>query len=365
MAVDQGTLRSPEQLIDELSSLLSQDGEAKPANSNEPPHARSYIIDDEEIDDAPVPIPSTWRAKPPAPVEKGWFAEQAWAAALGFVVGLIIVVPAILFLTARFGELGPAVGLGKDTNAAQTAALLQAGASVTGAAALDPLAPSAATSPEQSSQPVTNETLIAPAPSVAKPPVSVEPVSVEPSSVESASVAPASVEPVPVQPVPVQKVVPAPAAEETGAPTATDTATETETAKAPVDATAPSKTTEQSAELPDVPRVAVIQVRPIPTTTTANAGTQTDLTARLPTMEDVKTAIEAGKVQEARRALAQLATSGNGQAVFALAETYDPNMLAAWAITNIPADPAKARMFYSMALSRGIKSARQRLMALD
>lgn len=359
MAVDQGTLRSSEQLIDELSSLLSQDGDAKPANSNEPPHARSYIIDDEEIDDTPVPIPSTWRAKPPAPVEKGWFAEQAWAAALGFVVGLIIVVPAILFLTARFGELGPSVGLGKDTTAAQTAALLQAGTSVSGAAAVDPLAPSAATSPEQSSQPVSNETLIAPAPSVAKPPVSVEP-----SSVESASVAPASVEPVPVQPTSAQKVASEPAPGETGAPTATDTATETETAEAPVDATAPPKTTEQSAELPDVPRVAVIQVRPIPTTTT-NAGTQTDLTARLPTMEDVKNAIEAGKVQEARRALAQLATSGNGQAVFALAETYDPNMLAAWAITNIPADPAKARMFYSMALSRGIASARQRLMALD
>lgn len=344
MAVDQGTLRSPEQLIDELSSLLSQDGEAgKPANSNEPPHARSYIIDDEEIDDAPVPIPSTWRAKPPVPVEKGWFAEQAWAAALGFVVGLIIVVPAILFLTARFGELGPVVGLEKDANGAQSSVVLQASTSVTGASVADPLSPSATMLPEQSPQPAPGDKLAVPAPIAAQPPASVELA-------------------------PVGTVASAPPVEETGAPTLSDTATpsDTETAKAPAEpATAPSETTKQSAELPDVPRVAVIQVRPIPTTTTTNTEPQTDLTARLPTMEDVKHAIEAGKVQEARRALAQLATSGNGQAVFALAETYDPNMLAAWAITNIPADPAKARMFYSMALSRGVESARQRLMALD
>ncbi len=49
---------------------------------------------------------------------------------------------------------------------------------------------------------------------------------------------------------------------------------------------------------------------------------------------------------------------------FALAETYDPNMLAAWGTRGVAADVAKARALYRKALSLGAERAQVRLDAL-
>ena len=50
--------------------------------------------------------------------------------------------------------------------------------------------------------------------------------------------------------------------------------------------------------------------------------------------------------------------------MFALAETYDPNMLAAWGTRGVAADVAKARALYRKALSLGAERAQVRLDAL-
>jgi hypothetical protein len=48
----------------------------------------------------------------------------------------------------------------------------------------------------------------------------------------------------------------------------------------------------------------------------------------------------------------------------ALAETFDPNVLAAWGIRGQTADPRIARDLYSKAHMIGVPMARQRLEAL-
>jgi hypothetical protein len=46
---------------------------------------------------------------------------------------------------------------------------------------------------------------------------------------------------------------------------------------------------------------------------------------------------------------------------FRLAETYDPERLAAWQAVGIPADPMKARELYERALAGGVIEAQERL----
>jgi hypothetical protein len=75
--------------------------------------------------------------------------------------------------------------------------------------------------------------------------------------------------------------------------------------------------------------------------------------------------IETGDVAGAREILAALEESGQGSALFALAETYDPNMLAAWGTHGIAADPDRARALYKKALQQGFDKARRRLEELN
>jgi hypothetical protein len=75
--------------------------------------------------------------------------------------------------------------------------------------------------------------------------------------------------------------------------------------------------------------------------------------------------IESGDVMGAREMLAG-AESGSqaGAASFALAETYDPNMLAAWGTRGVSADVARARALYRKALDLGVSRAQARIDAL-
>src|SRR6185503_926563 len=74
--------------------------------------------------------------------------------------------------------------------------------------------------------------------------------------------------------------------------------------------------------------------------------------------------IESGDVTGAREILADADDGGQGSISFALAETYDPNMLAAWGTRGAAADAAKARALYRKALSLGVARAQNRLDAL-
>jgi hypothetical protein len=74
--------------------------------------------------------------------------------------------------------------------------------------------------------------------------------------------------------------------------------------------------------------------------------------------------VESGDVAGAREMLAAAEEGGPGHVPFALAETYDPNMLAAWGSRGVAADVAKARALYRKALNLGVGIAQNRLDAL-
>jgi hypothetical protein len=71
-----------------------------------------------------------------------------------------------------------------------------------------------------------------------------------------------------------------------------------------------------------------------------------------------------GDVGAARIVLDRAAGTGSAPALFALAETYDPLILAAWRTMGTQGDAAKARELYAKAFAGGIREARDRLNAL-
>lgn len=71
-----------------------------------------------------------------------------------------------------------------------------------------------------------------------------------------------------------------------------------------------------------------------------------------------------GDVAAARIVLDRAVESGDVQALFALAETYDPLSLSAWGTLGTQGDAAKARELYAKALAQGIQEAKDRLNAL-
>ena len=71
--------------------------------------------------------------------------------------------------------------------------------------------------------------------------------------------------------------------------------------------------------------------------------------------------IDSGDITGAREMLAGADNGGQGAVSFALAETYDPNMLAAWGTRGVAADAAKARELYEKAFDLGVAQAQKRL----
>ena len=71
-----------------------------------------------------------------------------------------------------------------------------------------------------------------------------------------------------------------------------------------------------------------------------------------------------GDIGAARAVLERAAELGSAQANFALAETYDPNILAKWGAYGTRGDAIKAREFYARAEAGGIKEAKERFDAL-
>src|SRR4029077_15211443 len=71
-----------------------------------------------------------------------------------------------------------------------------------------------------------------------------------------------------------------------------------------------------------------------------------------------------GNSGAARIVLERAAESGNAQASFMLAETYDPVILSAWGTYGTRGETAKAREYYAKAHAGGIREAKDRLDAL-
>lgn len=100
----------------------------------------------------------------------------------------------------------------------------------------------------------------------------------------------------------------------------------------------------------------------------ANEALERPATARSspePLVEEARQRLESGDVAGAREVLANAGTDASGLVLFTLAETYDPNMLAAWGMRGISPDIDRAKGLYAAALSLGYAAARQRLDALQ
>jgi hypothetical protein len=71
-----------------------------------------------------------------------------------------------------------------------------------------------------------------------------------------------------------------------------------------------------------------------------------------------------GDIGSARIVLERAAETGNAQASFTLAETYDPLILSRWGAYGTRGDASKARDLYAKAAAGGINEAKERLDAL-
>jgi hypothetical protein len=72
-----------------------------------------------------------------------------------------------------------------------------------------------------------------------------------------------------------------------------------------------------------------------------------------------------GNIGAARTVLERATDAGSARASFALAETYDPRVLARWRTYGTRGDAAKARELYAKAHAGGIQEARDRFDALQ
>jgi hypothetical protein len=255
------------------------------------PHGRSSAIlsppapEPPPPDDEPMPIPSTWR-QPGSYDDDRWFRQQLGATLLGLFAGLVIVVPAVLWLS---GWIGPLKSKSTSPGPTKTASVIARPAEDKIESRI-PARPVEA-APQAATQYVTG---------------SVD----SRGNLEMRKTEPAAAPPV---------VVPVPAAQ-----------------PAPPAQPAP-KIDEQR--------------------------------ARMQRMEELiaqaMQRAEAGDVMGAREILA-VAEGGapGGPITFALAETYDPNKLAAWGTRGVAADAVKARALYTKALNLGMTRAQERLDAL-
>lgn len=73
--------------------------------------------------------------------------------------------------------------------------------------------------------------------------------------------------------------------------------------------------------------------------------------------------LDHGNIAGARLVLERAAAGRDGRALMALAETYDPTMLARWGARGVQGDVGKARDLYREAAGRGIAEARARVIA--
>jgi hypothetical protein len=225
-------------------------------------------------DDEPLPIPSTWR-EPLARDNDRWFHQQMCAAVLGLIAGLMIVVPAVLWLSGFFSPQR------SETVASRAA--------------------------DARSAPATRFAEVKTARVPERPTNPARPAETLPES--EAQFVKESVE----QPSP-----------------------------GPVEAKSP----------PMVPIIAAARL------IGPNQARIDGLLAQ------VAQHIESGDVAGAREMLAGADDGGQSMVSFALAETYDPNMLAAWGTRGVAADAAKARALYQKAFGLGVARAQNRLDAL-
>lgn len=116
----------------------------------------------------------------------------------------------------------------------------------------------------------------------------------------------------------------------------------------------------------DVAQASAVTIAAIPAhETTTPKSVLLSTQARTDLLADAADLIVKGDIVAARLKIQAANPESNPQAALAMAETFDPNMLAAWGIRGADADVERARGLYGRALGSGILKARNRLEALD
>jgi predicted nucleic acid-binding Zn-ribbon protein len=105
-------------------------------------------------------------------------------------------------------------------------------------------------------------------------------------------------------------------------------------------------------------QIKVVEVRSEPQPQAGDAADAARLMARASVL------LGQGDIGSARIVLERAAERGNAQAAFALAETYDPLILAKWGTRGTRGDATKAGELYAKAEAGGNQQAKQRLDAL-
>jgi hypothetical protein len=248
-----------------------------------PTHVLAPPAPEPPADDEPMPIPSTWR-EPGSYDDDRWFRQQLGATLLGLFAGLLVVVPAVLWLS---GWIGPQRGA-KPSDSAPTRAA------------------SAVARPAEGKAETRAGSRTADAGAAQYLTGSVE----ARGSIEVRNPGP---------PAPIRPAVPVPATLPVAAP--------------PPPAPAPT-VDDQRAQIEEIVTRAMRRA-------------------------------ENGDLMGAREMLAAAEGSApGGTVVFALAETYDPNKLAAWGTRDVAADAVKARSLYTKALNLGMTRAQTCIDAL-
>ncbi len=278
-------------LVDELAQAMNMARESlerphpAPLNPTAPPlpaMAPPPSLFEDEDDDAAMPIPSTWRT-PPEPPKTGTLRDQLRAAGFGFATGLAVIVPVVLVMTGRLGDVSFDALFGSSGPGGQVSRSAAAPGKM----------------PVQVQQRTVSTTLVTPTLTQPSAPVQTAAAIPEP--------APMTLEPAQITP-----------------------------AKTPAVAAAP-------AEVETPP--------PKPSWTDA--------------IGEGKERIQAGDILGGREVLLPAVAANEPEAIMALAETYDPNMLAAWGVRDVESDVEQARRLYERAVREGVEAARTRLQGLN
>lgn len=135
---------------------------------------------------------------------------------------------------------------------------------------------------------------------------------------------------------------------------------------APMPAPAPvSEARAVASEAAQPPLAATARVSPEPSSTPASAAAPSPADEAANLLAVGLKLRGAGDIAGARIPLTKAANIGNAEAMYALGETFDPNMLAAWGALDVKSDASTARLFYGRAAAAGLSKAKMRLDALN
>lgn len=135
----------------------------------------------------------------------------------------------------------------------------------------------------------------------------------------------------------------------------------------PVEMTRPATTSVIVSVPPPADTTSVASLKPaveMPLVQAEPTPAQTEAAKAAALLEDARRLIGEGDFRTARSVLEDQTVSAMPTARFLLAETYDPNYLAARGVRTVRAEVPRAIELYRLALDGGIEAARQRISAL-